>query len=115
MTRPSRALCGLAALAGMLREHRLGINDTEPVATATHGCKTRNCVVRFGASPIPLKLEQILERRHWLSAGLHHPFNSSFMGFLRNITASVRDHVDLKTLIDRRKRRSDDTHRSPQA
>ena len=57
-------------------------------------------IVSLAAGPIALELQEVLQRSHWTRAGLHHPLDSALMRLSRNVAASVRNHVDFKTLVD---------------
>src|ERR1700723_874209 len=97
------------------REHRLGVDHAESVGAAVHAGNVHRLRISFAARPIALQFEQVLERGHRPRPGLHHADHCALMRLFGNIPAGIGDHVHLEPLIERRKRRADDAHTSPQA
>src|SRR4051812_22879354 len=97
----------------MRAKHRRGVDDTETVRAAERLCQTGRSFISLRPRPVALKFQQGLHGRHRAGASLYHAVNGPLVRLVGNVSARVGDHVDLKTLVERRQSGPDDAHRGP--
>src|SRR5262245_32981192 len=89
-----------AGFACMLAEHGPRVDQSQPIRSAEVSRQACDRFVGFGAGPVALHLEHVLQRGHRPDAALHHSLHGALVRFLGDVTAGIGDHVYLEALVE---------------